>query len=245
MNDALRRALADARLRETDVAAALAVDPKTVQRWTAGRVPHPRHRWAVADLLRVEERELWPDPDGPRSQVSHEIRVSYPYRSAVPRDKWRRLFTCAEQEIDILVYAALFLAEDVEMVRILIERARAGVAVRLLLGDPDSPRMAERGAEEGVGPAVAARVHNAVALFRPLLVTSGVEARQHETVLYNSIFRADDEMLINPQVHGIAAAYAPVLNLRRVEPGGMFSTYADSFERVWAEAVPMNAPKPA
>jgi hypothetical protein len=64
-------------------------------------------------------------------------------------------------------------------------------------------------------------------------------------VLYNSIFRADDEMLINPQVHGIAAAYAPVLHLRRVEPGGMFATYADSFERVWAEAVPMNTPKPA
>jgi phosphatidylserine/phosphatidylglycerophosphate/cardiolipin synthase-like enzyme len=77
------------------------------------------------------------------------------------------LFTCAEQEIGILVYAALFLAEDVEMVRILIERARAGVAVRLLLGDPDSPRMAERAAEEGVGPAVAARVHNAVAVPSP------------------------------------------------------------------------------
>jgi hypothetical protein len=29
-------------------------------------------------------------------------------------------------------------------------------------------------------------------------------------------------MLINHQVHGIAAAYAPVLHLRHVEPGGMF-----------------------
>ena len=52
MNDALRHALAEARLREIDVATALGVDPKTVQRWLAGRVPHPRHRWAVADLLR-------------------------------------------------------------------------------------------------------------------------------------------------------------------------------------------------
>jgi hypothetical protein len=32
------------------------------------------------------------------------------------------------------------------------------------------------------------------------------------------------------------AAYAPVLHLRRVQPGGMFDTYADSFERVWTEA---------
>lgn len=61
---------------------------------------------------------------------------------------------------------------------------------------------------------------------------------------YNSIFRADDEMLVNPQVHGIAAAYAPVLHLRRLELGGMFATYVDCFERVWADASPMNAAAP-
>jgi hypothetical protein len=83
-----------------------------------------------------------------------------------------------------------------------------------------------------------------LALFQPLLGAEGVEARQHQTVLYNSIFRSDDEMLINPQVYGIAAAYAPVLYLRRVESGGVFDIYADSFERVWAEAMPLNAPAP-
>lgn len=117
--------------------------------------------------------------------------------------------------------------------------------MRLLLADPKSRRMAERGAEEGIGDAVAARVHNAVSLFRPLLEAERVQARQHETVLYNSIFRADDEMLVNPQVHGIAAAYAPVLHLRRVERSGMFATYSDRFERVWADAAPMNTPAPA
>jgi hypothetical protein len=48
-------------------------------------------------------------------------------------------------------------------------------------------------------------------------------------------------MLVNPQVHGIAAAYAPVLHLQRVEPSGMFATDVDCFERVWAAAAPMNA----
>jgi transcriptional regulator with XRE-family HTH domain len=242
VNDALRRALADARLREIDIAAALGVDPKTVQRWISGRVPHPRHRWAVADLLNLRERDLWPDPDGTPAQVSNEIKTSYPYRSAVPREEWRHLFAGAEREIGILVYAALFLAEDVGLVRLLADKARSGVAVRLLLADPGSRRMAERGAEEGIGDAVAARVHNAVSLFRPLLEAEGVQARQHDTVLYNSIFRADDEMLVNPQVHGIAAAYAPVLHLRRVEPSGMFTTYVDCFERVWAEAAPIISP---
>jgi transcriptional regulator with XRE-family HTH domain len=239
VNDALRRALAEARLRETDVAAALGVDPKTVQRWLTGRVPHPRHRWALADLVRLNERQLWPGENDFGEPACREIKASYSHRSAVPRDAWRRLFAGAEKEIGILVYAALFLAEDVELVRLLMDRARAGVAVRLLLGDPDSSRVAERGAEEGIGAAVAARVQNALALFRPLLDAEGVESRQHQTVLYNSIFRADDEMLINPQVHGIAAAYAPVLHLRRIEPGGMFTTYADSFERVWGEAAPL------
>jgi hypothetical protein len=245
VNEALHRACAEARLRDTDVSAALGVDPKTVQRWLAGRVPHARHRWAVADLVQRDERELWPDLDGAVGQTCREIKASYPHRSVVPRDVWRRLFAGAERDIGILVYAALFLAEDVECVRLLADNARAGVAVRLLLADPDSDRMAERGAEEGIGVAVAARVQNALALFRPLLATEGVQARQHETVLYNSIFRADDEMLVNPQVHGIAAAYAPVLHLRHVEPGGMFDTYLQSFERVWTAAARLTALAPA
>ncbi|WP_051581716.1 hypothetical protein [Pseudonocardia acaciae] len=106
------------------------------------------------------------------------------------------------------------------------------MTVRLRLADPNSPQVADRGGKEGIGAAVAARVHNAIALFRPLLDTEGVQARQHKTILYNSIFRADDETLINPQVHGIAAAYAPVLQLRQVEEAGMLATYIDSFERV-------------
>lgn len=242
MNDVLCRALADARLREIDVAAALGVDPKTVQRWIAGRVPHPRHRWAVADLLKANELELWSDLKA-APPTCPEVRAVYPYRSAVPRSEWLRLFGNAEREIDILAYAALFLAEDAKIVQLLGERARVGVSVRLLLADPNSPKIADRGAEEGIGSAVASRVRNATALFQPLLNAQGVQVRQHETVLYNSIFRADDEMLINPQVHGIAAAYAPVLHVRRVRPDDVFTTYADSFTRVWAGSAPGKAPE--
>lgn len=61
----------------------------------------------------------------------------------------------AQHDIGILVYAALFLAEDVGLVRLLADKARAGVTVRLLLADPNFRRMAERGAEEGIGDAVA------------------------------------------------------------------------------------------
>jgi len=49
-----------ARLNIERVASALAVDPKTVQRWLAGRTPRPRHRWALASLLGVDDEAIWP-----------------------------------------------------------------------------------------------------------------------------------------------------------------------------------------
>lgn len=53
--------------------------------------------------------------------------------------------------------------------------------------------------------------------------------------MYNSIYRFDDEMLVNTHVYGILAAYTPVIRLRRID-GSYFNTYVESFERVWASA---------
>ena len=49
-----------------------------------------------------------------------------------------------------------------------MDKARAGVRVRMLLGDPDSEQVATRGADEGVDDAMAAKIRNALALYRPL-----------------------------------------------------------------------------
>lgn len=46
-------------------------------------------------------------------------------------------------------------------------------------------------------------------------------------------------MLINQHIHGTAAAYAPVLHLRRQVDDGVFATYVNSFERVWELAEPL------
>jgi hypothetical protein len=80
--------------------------------------------------------------------------------------------------------------------------------VRILLGDPDSQVVADRGDDEGIGDTVPAKVRNALALYRPLRQVEGVEFRLHRTVLYNSIYRADDEVLVNTHVFGLAAAQA-------------------------------------
>ena len=127
MNEPLRRALLRARLREDDVAARLGVDSKTVRRWLNGRVPYPHNRAAIAELVGADEAELWPDAGGLLAARvrPEELGTIYPQRWAVPREVWVRLFRLAEREIAILAYSALFLAEDVGIVRILADKGRA------------------------------------------------------------------------------------------------------------------------
>ncbi len=210
MNEPLRRALLRARLREDDVAARLGVDPKTVRRWLNGRVPYPHNRAAIAELVGADQAELWPDAGGLLAARTRpeELGTVYPHRWAVPRDAWVRLFGSAEREIAILAYSALFLAGDAGILPILSDRARAGVSVRIALGDPDGPNVAERG-EEGIGDAMPVKIRNALTLYRPLGTAQNIEIRLHRAMLYSSIYRADNQLLVNQHAYGIPAAQAP------------------------------------
>jgi hypothetical protein len=243
VNVTLCRALANAALDDRDVAKQIGVVPKTVRRWKAGRVPYPRHRTQLAQLVNVDEATLWPDAAPavlpPIGVTPPLIKAIYPHRWAVPQTAWRRLFESAQQEIGILVYSGLFLAEDNGIMRILANKARDGVTVRILLGDPDDPRIAKRGAEEGVNEAMAAKTRNALVLYQPLRALDGVDIRLHRTTLYASIYRADNELLINTHAYGAAAAHAPVLHLTKTEDDDMASTYLNSLERVWSDAPPL------
>ena len=58
-------------------------------------------------------------------------------------------------------------------------------------------------------------------MYRPLRDVDGIEFRLHRTVLYNSIYRADDQLLVNTHIYGFPAAQAPVFHLRRVAGGDM------------------------
>jgi transcriptional regulator with XRE-family HTH domain len=239
VNERLRRALLRARLREGDIAARLGVDPKTVRRWLNGRVPYPHNRAAIAELVGADEADLWPDAGGPLAARNRpeELGTVYPHRWAVPREAWTRLFGSAERDIAILAYSALFLAEDAGILRILAEKGRAGVAVRIALGDPDGPQAAVRGDEEGIGDAMAAKIRNALTLYQPLCAVENIEIRLHRTVLYNSIYRADGQLLVNQHAYGLPAARAPVFCLCGTDGGEMTTLYLDSFERIWASSI--------
>ncbi|GAB3429087.1 helix-turn-helix domain-containing protein [Flindersiella endophytica] len=240
MNETLRRAILAKGLTEEDVATALKVVPKTVRRWINGRTPFARFRIALSNLLDVDEEELWPELRIARAARSRpdEVKAVYPHRWSVTREAWRNLFASAEREIGILAYSGLFLAEDAEILGILADKARAGVKVRICLGDPTSPHVAERGTEEGIGDAMAAKIRNALALYRPLLDVDGVRLRLHRTVLYNSLYLTDDELLVNQHAYGIPAAHSPAFHLQRTEGDDMYASYLESFKRIWTSAQP-------
>jgi transcriptional regulator with XRE-family HTH domain len=241
-NERLRTAMLEHGITPSDLAEALRVDPKSVERWISGRTPYRRHRYAVAARLGVDEVYLWPDalsPDQVASASESEIINVYPHRWAVPSDLWRNVFASAEEEIGVLVYSGLFVSEDAGIQKIFRQKAEDGVRVRILLGDPASEVVAQRGADEGVDDVQAAKIRNAVVLYRPLREVVGIEFRLHRTVLYNSIYRADDQLLVNTHIYSFPAAQAPVLHLRRAAGGGMVTTYMESFEHVWNDATPL------
>src|SRR4051794_19527847 len=243
-NERLRRAILDAGLSATDVAAQVGTDAKTVERWIAnGRIPHPRNRAATSRALGIDELVLWPELAETRARAvaGSEVLQVFPHRGAVPPGSWYELVAGATEHIDVLVFAGLFLADGrADLPALLLAKAEAGVSVRLLLGDPDGEAVARRGAEEGVGKALAARIQLSMTFLETVLETA-VEVREHDTTLYNSIYRFDDEMLVNMHTYGAQAAQSPVMHIRRIAGGRLFPHYLESFEKVWELSRPVGA----
>lgn len=237
-NERLRSAILEAGLTLTEFAGKVQVDPKTVERWIGlGRTPHRSSRWATASLLGADEAYLWPevaDDVRTRSASTAEIVHVYPHRGAVPHDLWPALLDSANDQIGLLAYAGLFLSDTTpDLPPILAAKAAAGTTVRLLLGDPKSAAVATRGDEEGIGEGLAARIRLSASYLSAGLEAPGVQLRYHETTLYNSIYRFDDQLLINMHVYGAAAVQSPVMHLRRIPGGRLFAHYMESFEKVW------------
>jgi hypothetical protein len=247
-NERLRNSISAVGLTLDELARHVQVDPKTVERWVRiGRVPHPRHRREVASLLGATEAFLWPDlldDDRGTAAAAVELIQLYPHRGAVPAQLWVSLMGTATQHVDVLVYAGLFLWDGhPDLPHVIAQKGRAGTAVRLALGDPGSDAVRRRGEEEGIGDGMAARIHLSLRYLLPAVQVPRVELRLHATVLYNSIYRFDNDMLVNCHAFGAPAAHSPVLHYRRLEQGRLFDHYMASFERVWAAAAVPAAPE--
>jgi hypothetical protein len=74
--------------------------------------------------------------------------------------------------------------------------------------------------------------------YRSVADIDGCSIRLHNATVYASLFRYDDEMIINPHAYGEPASANPCFHVRRIDGGTLFDHYANSFDRVWAMSRP-------
>lgn len=217
------------------------VNPKTVQRWIGGRLPHPRHRWKVCDLLGQQEAELWPEISIGACGARHtqEIVAAYAHRADAPSQLWSGMLDRVRSNIDLLGYAMLFFPEQhPALARLVGEKCGSGLRVRIALADPGCAEVRARDALEGLGGTLPGRIRSSLSHLEPLFGNAGVEIRYHQIPLYNAIYRFDDQMLVTPYLYRLRGYQHPLLHLRRLGPAGIFESYAQQFEAIWAESRP-------
>ncbi|MFF2039422.1 XRE family transcriptional regulator [Kitasatospora sp. NPDC058170] len=240
-NEGLKAVMASGGWTCAALAEMTGVDTKSVERWAnQNRTPRLRTARAAAEVLGEDMFALWPSLRQPRAAraVSPELVALYEQRADLPVSTIVKLLGNAAKRIDVLVYAAVFLHEAYPRLNDLLrERAAEGCTVRVALGDPRSENVRLRGEEERFGHGIESRCRLAHMHYRPLVGTPGIEIRTHGTTLYNSLYRADDQVLVNAHVWGVNAFKAPVWHLRRTGAGTLFDTYAASFDAVWDGAL--------
>lgn len=240
-NDRLRTAMLAARLSVEQLARKAGVDPKTAERWINQEVrPHRQTRYKVVEILGVNEADLWPSlsNEAHRAPGESELVYLYPSRSAITGGMWEELIAGVQEQMDVLVFSGAFLVEQYNLVPVIREKAAAGVRFRLLVGDESAPAVAQRAIDEGTPGGLEGRVQMMRRYLEDVAGLDGVEVRTHGTILYNSIYRFDDTLLVNGHAYGALAGQNPVMQLKRTSEGSMWDHFMRSFERVWEIAVP-------
>lgn len=237
-NHRIRSALTARGLTGSQLAGTVGVDPKSVERWmTQGRVPHRGTRARVAEALGYEESYLWPQlllESRASSAAQSELVQLWPTRESVPGDVWRSLLDRTKRRIDVLAYSGGFLVEVFGLANELERLSMGGGQARVLVGDPASEAVRRRGEAEGL-PTLPARAASTLDYLAGVRNLDGVEVRVQDAPLYASIYRFDDEILVNTHTHGAPAKDSPVFHYQKTQEGHMFAYYSAAFDRVWAE----------
>lgn len=237
INERLKDAMATARIDIEALTRATGVDPKTVQRWLHGRTPHARHRWKIADLLHQREDILWPSITNKTTTnaiCTLEIIAAYAHRADIPASAWWQLFEQAKEGIDLLGYAMLFIPEqNAGLVNLFKEKALSGCKIRIALANPTCDAVRLRDEEEQLEGTLPGRIRNSLYHFRTIRSTPGIDIRYHSTILYNSLFRSDNDMFVTPHLYGLHGSKAPLLHLHRIGNDGIFTNFVLHFEQVW------------
>jgi hypothetical protein len=164
-NERLKNSMIKSRVDIDEISVETDVDPKTVQRWLKGRVPHAKHRWKIAALLNQKESYLWPNGETATGNDT-EIVATYGRRSDTSPSEWWELFRQAQDGIDMLANAMLFIPEqNTRLVDLLREKAAKGCHIRIALANPDCMAIKLRDEEEGLGGTLPGRIKTASIIF--------------------------------------------------------------------------------
>jgi transcriptional regulator with XRE-family HTH domain len=243
-NEALRSAMTSAMLTQRDLAEKCNVDVKTVARWIAqeGRIPHPRHRYAVAEALGADQEMLW--PDGIRRNIKtgadREIAAVYPRRSDCPKSVWKSLITDATRGITLAGYTNYFLWLELPNLRAVLRRkAETGCTVRFIIGDPDSEVTRNREVLENVPLTVSTRIRITLDELAKLGTVPGIEARFSDEHIAMSVFMFDDQMLVAQHLAHLVGHDSPMLHIQRCQDGGLYDRYAYHVAELWKAGRPV------
>ncbi|TXS40421.1 XRE family transcriptional regulator [Streptomyces sp. uw30] len=226
------------------------VSGKTVERWVNDPelIPHPRNREDACKALGVDEEMIWPKAVKERIKTGgdREIVHSYPYRSACPSTVWGELTEQATEELFFSGYTNYFLWTQVpDFSNLLRRKVREGCRVRFLLGDPNGEVTRQREVIEDVALTVSTRIRVSLENLARLeeveaRYSSPEDATNHVSL---SVFRFDDEALVTPHLARLVGHDSPLLHLRSMGAGGMFSRFSDHAEELWGRGVPIQSEK--
>jgi transcriptional regulator with XRE-family HTH domain len=249
-NDRLRAALQNAGIDPEQLADAVGVDYKTVQRWISGRQPRGRHRAAVAAALAVSERELWPEaaiePKDGGGRM--ELVGAFARTDDVLAPDWKTAITEAGERIDLLDYTLIHILGAPGMPDVLSAKAKAGCQIRLLISYATRARLAEDipldQPYEDDPPAAAIEIARSRAIINRLLEHENVEARKFAAMRFNTIVRADQRMLVTLHLWGTSGQQAPLIHLKQLDHPGLFEQFEQHYEQIWENASHPIRPEP-
>lgn len=142
----------------------------------------------------------------------------------------------SQNNIDILGYAVAFLTDHPDFINSLRKKTNSGCCVRILLGDPNGKCIKSRNLEEKNEGSIPSRIATSLSRLSVLMKEGKVEVRIHNTPLYCSIYRFDDNLLVSTHLYGIKGSSAPLFLYEKTKDDSLFNTYMKHFEDIWEQS---------
>ena len=247
-NENLKNALLAAGMTPEEFADTVQVDPRTVERWVAGRTPRRRHRATISRALDIPIGQLWPDtitptpstptpgtraPEQPGAADTNQTPDPEPEPAPQPEPEpgeCEVVATWGYSNAPGTPNAARFLQSATDRVDLL--DAASG-----LLNNPGILDVLARCATTGAHVRVLANAPTPE--LARLAAHPRVEVRHRDATLAHAVLRADDTMLLALKLGD--GGMPPLLKLTRHADHGLFDRLCAHFDAGWDGAHPIPA----